>query len=90
MSSITKMRSGGAETYRIINATTANILHLVSESRAFLDDHVEAEIVPILQRLDALGTLRRAGSHRVLVRSHTIEIDFGGGGVDDGPQPPHA
>jgi len=50
-----------AETYRIVNATTGKTLHLVSVSGAFLDDHAEAEIVRVLQSLDVLVTLRRAG-----------------------------
>jgi hypothetical protein len=76
-----------AETYRIVNATTAKTLHLVSVSRAFLDDHAEADLVPTLQSLELLVNLRRAGGHRVFVRSQIIEIDFGCRGVDDGPEP---
>ena len=79
---------GVAETYRIINATTAKALHLVSVSREFLDDHAADEIVPVLQSRDVLRTLRRAGRHRVLVRKHIIEIDFADRGVNDEPESP--
>ena len=75
-------KQAGAETYRIINATTAKALHRISVFREFLDNHAADEIVAVLQSRDVVRTLRRAGGHRVLVRKHIIEIDFGSRGLD--------
>jgi len=40
-----------------------------------LDHHAEAEIVPALENLALLVCLRMAGGRRVIVKSHTIEIE---------------
>ena len=64
-----------AQSYRIINDTTGKVLHHVFVSREFLDDHVEAEIVPALQNLWFLVCLKIAGRRRVFVRSQMIEIE---------------
>jgi len=66
-----------ARSYRIVDETTAKLRHYVIVSRAFLDDHAEAEIVPALQDLALLECLRMAGSRRVTVRSRMIEIEVG-------------
>ena len=47
----TETRDRVAQFYRIGNDTTGKILHRVFVSRAFLDDHGEAEIIPALQNL---------------------------------------
>ena len=64
-----------ARSYRIVDDTTGKIVHHVSVSRAFLDDHDEAEIVPVLQNLCLLVCLRMAGGRRVTVESQMIEIE---------------
>ena len=66
-----------AQSYRIINDTTGKVLHHVFVSREFLDDHVEAEIVPALQNLALLVCLTMAGAQRVIVGSQMIEIEKG-------------
>ena len=66
-----------SHSYRIVNDTTGKILHHVFVSRAFLNDHAEAEIVPALQDLSLLVCLRMAGGRRVIVRSQMIEIEKG-------------
>jgi hypothetical protein len=63
-----------ARSYRIVDDTTAKVRHYVIVSRAFLEHHAEAEIVPALQSLAFLECLRIAGDRRVIVRSRTIEI----------------
>jgi hypothetical protein len=64
-----------ARSYRIVNDTTAKIQHNVLVSRAFLDDHAEADIVPALQSLAFLACLKMAGTRRVTVKSRMIEIE---------------
>src|SRR5262245_7680878 len=66
-----------ARSYRIVDDTTSKLLHHVIVSRAFLDDHPEAEIVPALQNLAFAGCLRVAGTRRVTVKSRMIEIETG-------------
>jgi hypothetical protein len=66
-----------AQFYRIVSDTTGKILHRVFVSRAFLDDHADAEIIQALQNLGLLVSLRRAGARRVTVRSQMIEIEAG-------------
>jgi hypothetical protein len=53
--------------YWIANDTTGKTLHCVLIARAFLDDHAEIEIIPGLQDLGLLLTLRLAGGRRVTV-----------------------
>jgi len=67
-----------AGSYRIVHSTTGELLHDLCVTRAFLDDHVEADIVPALQRLDILVYLMIAGRRRVTVRKQTVEIEPGG------------
>ena len=66
-----------AQCYRIVDDTSGKLLHRVSVSRAFLDHHAEAEIVPALQSLALLVCLRMAGGRPVIVRSQMIEIEKG-------------
>jgi len=66
-----------ARSYRIVGYNTGKLLHHVFVSRAFLDDHAEAEIVPALQDLALGGCLRIAGTRRVTVKSQMIEIEVG-------------
>jgi len=61
--------------YRIVNDTTGKVLHRVLVSRAFFDDHAEAEIVSALENLALLVCLRMAGARFVTVRSQVIEIE---------------
>ena len=60
--------------YRIIDDATGKLRHIAVVSRAFLDDHAEAEIVPALQSLAFLVCLRMAGSRRIVVKSQMIEF----------------
>jgi hypothetical protein len=64
-----------AQFYRIVNDTTGETLHRVFVSRAFLDGHADAEIVPALESLALLVCLRMAGTRPVVVRSELIEIE---------------
>ena len=66
-----------ARSYRIVNDTTGKLLHHVFISRSFLDDYAEPDIVPALRELAFLTCLRMAGSRRVVVKSHAIEIEPG-------------
>ena len=68
-----------AQLYWIANDTTGKTLHRVFITRAFLDDHAETEIIPALQDLGLLLSLRLAGDRRVTVRSHIIEIEVARG-----------
>ena len=61
--------------YRIVDETTGNLRHQAIVSRAFLDDHAEAEIVPALQSLAFLACLKIAGTRRVTVNSQMVEIE---------------
>jgi hypothetical protein len=63
--------------YRTINDTTGHVLHRVLVSRAFFDDHAEAEIIPALQSLGLLLSFRLAGDRRVIVKTQMIEIEAG-------------
>jgi hypothetical protein len=76
---VTETRDRVAQFYRIVNVndTTGKILHRVFVSRAFLDDHGEAEIIPALQNLGLLLSLRLAGGRPVTVKSQIIEIEEG-------------
>jgi hypothetical protein len=65
-----------AHFYQIVNDTTGKILHRVCVSRAFLDDHAEAEIIPALQNLGLLMCFRMAGGRRMTVRSQMIGIEI--------------
>ena len=66
-----------AQCYRIVDDTSGKLLHRVFVSRAFLDHHAEAEIVPALQSLALLVCLRMAGGRPVIVGSQMIEIEKG-------------
>jgi len=55
--------------------TSSKVVHRVFVSRAFLDHHTEAQIVPALQNLALLVCLRMAGGRPVIVRSQMIEIE---------------
>ena len=72
-----------AHFYRIVNDTTEKVVHRVFVSRAFFDDHAEAEIVPALESLGLVMCLRIAGDRRVLVKTQTIEIELGRHASDD-------
>jgi hypothetical protein len=72
-----------AHFYRIVNDTTDKIVHRVFVSRAFFDDHAEAEIVPALESLGLVMCLRTVGDRRVLVKTQTIEIELGRHASDD-------
>ena len=64
-----------AQCYRIVDDTSGKLLHRIFVSRAFLDHHAEAEIVPALQTLALLVCLRMAAGSPVTVRSQMIEIE---------------
>ena len=66
-----------AHCYRVTNETTGKVLHHVFVSRAFFDDHADAEIVPALENLALLECLEMADGRRVFVRSQMIEIEAG-------------
>ena len=61
--------------YRIIDDATGSLRHIAVVTRAFLNDHAEAEIVPALQSLAFLVCLRMAGNRRVVVKSQMIELE---------------
>ena len=73
--SVDVRKIGTAPFYRIVNDTTGKILHRVFVSRAFLDNHAEAEIIPALRNLGLLLSLRLAGARPVTVKSQIIEIE---------------
>jgi len=64
-----------ARAYRIVDESTGTLLHQATVSRAFLEDHAEADIVPALQNLAFLACLKIAGTRRVTVKSQMIEIE---------------
>jgi hypothetical protein len=66
-----------ARSYRIVNDTTRKMLHHVSISRAFLDDHAEGQIIPALRSLALVECLRIVGTRGVIVRTERIDIEPG-------------
>jgi len=64
-----------AEFYRIDDEEGVRMRHRVVVSRAFFDDHAEAELVPALQNLNLISTVMSAGTRRVIVRNDQLAVE---------------
>lgn len=66
-----------AEFYRIDDEAGARMRHRLVVSRAFFDDHADAELVPALQNYNLISTIESAGTRRVIVRSQQLAVEEG-------------
>ena len=66
-----------AEVYGIDDEVGTQMRHRVVVSRAFFDDHAEAELVPALQNFNLISVIKSAGIRRVVVRSQEVVVEGG-------------